>query len=246
MSRRSGIGLALLAAVAMAAAAAEVPFLSGRVVDEAGLLSAQARSRISGELEGIERSTGDQVAVLIVRSLGGEPLADYSHTVAQTWGLGGKGKDNGVLFLIAVGERRMRLEVGYGLEGVLPDALAGRILDDVVQPFFKRGDFDGGVEAGVKAIAAVLGGNPEAVPKRPPAGGGQVAGAASSVFMLIFAFLVLLSAFRRHRRGRGMWGPVIVPWGGGFGGGRGGGGFGGGGFSGGGGSFGGGGASGGW
>src|ERR1700676_1122050 len=114
--------LAALAAAAVAPPAAaaapaeEVPFLSGRLVDEARLLWAAARQRIDGELGALEREPGDQVAVLIVQSLGGEPLEDYSVKVAQTWKLGQKGKDNGILLLISRDDRRLRIEVGYGLE----------------------------------------------------------------------------------------------------------------------------------
>jgi uncharacterized protein len=165
------VAVALLAALALVAPAARaekaVPFLAGRVVDEAGMLSAAARQRIETRLADVEKQTGDQVAVLVVGSLDGEPLEDYTVKVAQTWKLGQKGKDNGVLLFIARDDRKMRIEVGYGLEPKLTDLQSHQILDEVVRPRFQQGDFDGGVEQGVDAIAKLLSG--EALPPRPAA-----------------------------------------------------------------------------
>src|SRR6202049_2887907 len=177
---------------AAAAAAKEVPFLSGRVVDEAGLLSAAARQRIDGELGALEREPGDQVAVLIAQSLGGEPLEEYSVKVAQTWKLGQKGKDNGILLLISRDDRRLRIEVGYGLEGTLTDLRSNEIIDQVIRPQFRQGDFDGGVEQGVDAIVKVLHGQP--LPARPAA---PAAGAMPIGDRIIFAlvFLVVVGVF---------------------------------------------------
>jgi uncharacterized protein len=230
--------------------AKEVPYLSGRVIDEAGMLSRATEERLMRALQELEQNTGAQVVVLTVESLDGDLLEDYSHRVAETWALGQKGQDNGALFLIAKAERRMRIEVGYGLEGTLPDALAGRILNDIVTAHFRRSDFDRGVEAGVEAIVAVLGGDPEAVkavPHRTRVSGAAV-GTFTAIIVLIGILVLEISLSRQRRRwgGRGVRGPTIFPWGGGFGGGSGGFGGGFGGFSGGGGSFGGGGASGGW
>jgi uncharacterized protein len=183
---------AALAPPTAAAAAKEVPFLSGRVVDEAGLLSAAARQRIDGELGALERETGDQVAVLILQSLGGEPLEEYSVKVAQTWKLGQKGKDNGILLLISRDDRRLRIEVGYGLEGTLTDLRSNEIIDQVIRPRFRQGDFDGGVEQGVDAIVKALHGQP--LPARPAA---PAAGAMPIGGRIIFAlvFLVVVGVF---------------------------------------------------
>lgn len=190
-------GLAGLAG-AGAVAAKEVPFLSGRVVDEAGLLSAAARQRIEGELAALERQTGgDQVAVLIVPSLGGEPLEEYSVKVAHTWKLGRKGKDDGILLFISRDDRKMRIEVGYGLEGKLTDLQSHAILDEVIRPRFKEGDFDGGVERGVEAIAKVLSGQP--LPPAPAAGSAPAGRPAhqSPLFYLVFGavFFVVVGTF---------------------------------------------------
>ncbi len=144
----------------------EVPYLSGRVNDLAALLNDAAKQRLEQKLAEIERTTGAQVVVLTVPSLEGENLEEYSHRVASTWKLGQKEKDNGVLFLIARDDRKMRLEVGYGLEAVLPDLASRRILDNLVRPRFRDGDFEGGIEAGADAIAKNLRGEslpPEAL-----------------------------------------------------------------------------------
>src|ERR1700724_64065 len=177
---------------ATAAAAKEVPFLSGRVVDEAGLLSAAARQRSDGERGALGGETGDQVAVLIVQSLGGEPLEEYSVKVAQTWKLGQKGKDNGILRLISRDDRKLRIEVGYGLEGTLTDLRSNEIIDQVIRPQFRQGDFDGGVEQGVDAIVKILHGQP--LPARPAA---PAAGAMPIGGRIIFAlvFLVVVGVF---------------------------------------------------
>ncbi len=132
------------------------------------------------------------MAVLILPSLGGEPLEEYSVKVAQTWKLGQKGKDNGILLLISRDDHKVRIEVGYGLEGTLTDLRSNEIIDQVIRPRFRQGDFDGGVEQGVDAIVKVLHGQP--LPARPaaPAGGGlPIAGRI--IFALVF--LVVVGAF---------------------------------------------------
>jgi uncharacterized protein len=237
---------ALVVFLALPALAADkpVPFLSGRVVDEAGMIPEDARQRIEQKLAAFEQKTGDQVAVLTVNSLDGEPVEDYSMRVVETWKLGKKGKDNGVLFLVAKEDRKMRIEVGYGLEGDLTDLENGRILDNVVRPDFQKGDFGGGIEHGVDAILNALGGGavPVAAPQTEEDEGGS-----DWFFYVVFAVILLILLSQGGRR-RGPWGGGGY-WGGGGGfggGGFSGGGGGGGGFSGGGGSFGGGGASGSW
>jgi uncharacterized protein len=149
--------LLLLWWIAGAAAwAREVPYLQGRVTDDAEILSADARARISGMLEALEGQTTDQVAVLTVPSLEGESVESFALRVFEDWKLGQRGQDNGVLVVVAPGERRMRIEVGYGLEGRLTDLEAGRIIRNVMAPRFKEGDFDGGIAEGVAAIIAQL------------------------------------------------------------------------------------------
>jgi uncharacterized protein len=241
----------VLVSLPVTAADKPVPFLSGHVVDEAGMIPEDVRQRIDQKLIAYEQSTGAQVAVLTVPSLDGDPVEDYSMRVVETWKLGKKGKDNGVLLLIAEQDRKMRIEVGYGLEGELTDLESGRIVDNVIRPDFQKGDFAGGIEHGVDAILSALGGGE--VPAEPPARPVASKGGPDGMFFIILIVIILFIVLRSRGGGgrRGPWGGGGF-WGGGFGGGSfgggrgGGGGFGGGGFSGGGGSFGGGGASGSW
>lgn len=139
--------------------AAEVPFLSGRVNDLAELLSPETVRYLEGVLKAHEDSTSNQLAVLTITSLEGEEIEPYALRVAETWGLGQKGKDNGVLLLIVRDERKVRIEVGRGLEGDLPDITCGQIIRHQIIPHFKDGDYDGGTRAGVEAILAAIAGS---------------------------------------------------------------------------------------
>jgi len=136
--------------------AADVPYLTGRVVDEAGILSPAAKEKISQISAAREAATGDQIAVLTMKSLDGESIEGFATKVFEAWKLGKKGQDNGVLVIVAPSERKMRIEVGYGLEGSLTDAASARIIREAMTPKFKGGDFDGGVIAGVEAIVQTL------------------------------------------------------------------------------------------
>ena len=126
--------------------ALDVPFLSGRVIDDVGILSDEIKISIENKLKEHEKQTSNQVVVLIIPSLEGEILEEYSLKVASTWKLGQKGKDNGVLLLIAKNDRKIRIEVGYGLEGTLTDVLCNRIIRNEITPSFKQGNFSLGVE----------------------------------------------------------------------------------------------------
>jgi uncharacterized protein len=148
--------LLMLLAFAPINAIIEVPRLQGRVTDDANILSPEARDRISGMLKAHETRTTDQVAVLTVPGLDGEDIESFAVRVFKAWKLGQRGKDNGVLVVIASQDRRMRIEVGYGLEGDLTDLKAGRIIRNIITPRFKANDFDGGVTRGVKAVIAQL------------------------------------------------------------------------------------------
>ena len=141
------VALLLLALVAAApAVAADVPFMSGRVVDNAELLPRATRERIGATLAAHESATGNEIAVLTVPTLDGESIEGYATRVFDAWKLGKKGKDNGVLLIVVPQDRRLRIEVGYGLEGTLPDVVASRIIRDVMTPAFKGGDYDRGIE----------------------------------------------------------------------------------------------------
>jgi uncharacterized protein len=232
--------------VAAAAAALEVPPPPDHYfTDYAGVVPAARAAEAEARLAAIEKSTGHQVIAAIFPSLGDESLEDFTIRVAERWKVGRRKLDDGVIFFAFLAERRMRIEVGYGLEEKITDALSTRLLADTVKPAFRKGDYAGGVIALADALAGVFRGEPppERTEKR---GKGSPFGALAIVLLIV----VLQLAARRSRYSAwrsGGWTNRRGPWGGGFGGGGfGGGGFGGGGFGGGGGSFGGGGASGSW
>ena len=201
------VSLTLLVALAASPARAlEVPYLSGRVNDLADVLSAQAEERLEEELRRLEEEKGAQVAILAIPSLEGESLEEFSLRVAETWKLGRGQFDDGALVLIARDDRQMRIEVGYGLEGVLTDAASRRILDDVMRPQFREGDFDGGVEGAVKAIGGLLRGEENALP--PPSGGrlGAPELVGRAFMFLMFALVVgLFSLIALATEGGGAW-----------------------------------------
>ena len=136
--------------------ATEIPFLTGRVTDNAQILSPDTQRIITETLKAHEDKTGNQVAVLTVPSLEGEGIEEYALNVFNGWKLGQKGKDNGILLVVAPNERRMRIEVGYGLEGTMTAGAAGSIIRNVITPHFKQGDYSSGISEGVKSIISVL------------------------------------------------------------------------------------------
>lgn len=259
---RLAIALALFVAVLPAGAAALSipPAPTRRVSDFAGALSAADREGLETKLAEREQGSRNQVVVALFRSLEGESLEDFSIRLAERWKIGQKGLDNGVIFLVFLQERKMRLEVGYGLEGTLTDAISSSILSQVVAPRFRDGHIAQGIAAGLDAIdAAIRGEYTAAAPRRSRDDGMPLA--VPIAFTLLVIMGIVVAAYRNaaYARRRG-WMSDAAGWGagpflGGSGwGGRSGGGFGGfgggssggGGFSGGGGSFGGGGASGDW
>lgn len=139
-----------------------VPDPTGYVVDQAEILSPETEQALAGMIEALDKKDSTQLAVLTIPTLKGDNLEMYALAVAETWGVGQKGKDNGALLLIAQKERKVRIEVGYGLEGRLTDLLAGRIIRNEITPRFKEGDFDGGVRAGVEAMIEAVKGEHQA------------------------------------------------------------------------------------
>jgi uncharacterized protein len=159
LARRSAGPLVVIAAlvwVGLAICAITFPPLTGRVMDEAGVLSAGARDALSSKLGELEAKSGIQLVVATVNSLQGEEIEPYANALFRTWKLGEKDKNNGVLLLVAPNQHRVRIEVGYGLEGTLTDALSKIIIANAIAPRFKAGDFDGGVSRGVDDIITVL------------------------------------------------------------------------------------------
>lgn len=238
--RARGWLLLVLLAAGTLLAAPRFPALTGRVVDDAHMLDPARERQLDELLAAHQRATDNQVVVVTLPDLQGYPIETFGYQLGRHWGIGQKGKDNGVLLIVAKAERKVRIEVGYGLEGTLTDAISSNIVHGVILPAFRKGRFGEGIEAGAKAIIAALGGQYQMRKASARRHGSPV---AIFIFMGLIGltFIGQMFAPRSLRYGRG--GFIGVPPGG-FGGGFGGGG--GGGFSGGGGGFGGGGASGGW
>jgi uncharacterized protein len=161
-----GAGVALLLGALLVRADVAVPPLTARVTDLTGTLSGEAVSRIETKLANFEASKGSQIAVLIVPTTAPEEIEQFGIRVAEAWKLGRKAVSDGAILIIAKDDRRARIEVGQGLEGAIPDAIASRIIAETVTPHFKLGDFDGGVEAGVDQMISVINGEPLPAPDR--------------------------------------------------------------------------------
>ena len=249
---RSAFAIALLWIIsAPAIAAPSFPALTGRVVDDANVLSPDVREQLTQKLENLEDRTTRQLVVVTLPSLNGYDIADYGYQLGRNWGIGQKKQNNGVLFIIVPSERKVRIEVGYGLEPILTDALSEVILSERVLPKFRAGDIQGGIVDGTDAIIEQLTLDAPAAKARVDAAEREAsapkANPLAAFFVWFVIVMILLRVFRGTRGGM-MWAlPFLLMrgGGGGFGGGSFGGG-GGGGFGGGGGSFGGGGASGSW
>jgi uncharacterized protein len=220
-----------------------IPHNDGWVTDTARLLSPAEEQSLETLMESYRQGSGHDVALLTVASLHGEPIEEFALRVFREWKLGALGKNDGALLVVAAQDREMRIEVGRGLEGELPDAICGRIIDDVLTPRFQKGDFPGGLRAGVEALQRAAGGDYAALPKpgraHPHGGAGFL-----PIFVIVFIIVGIVARRRRYGGGGGFGGGggSIWPWifvansmmgssrrrGGGFGG-FGGGGFGGGG-----------------
>jgi uncharacterized protein len=255
--RLSFLLLAFAALVAAAGAVAQdipprPPLSEGLVIDRAGLLAPAEQDALNRKLLAFDDTTSNQIVVVIVPSLGGADPQRYATAIGQEWGVGQGGRDNGVVFLVSTEDREVFIATGYGLEGAIPDAVAGRIVRRIVVPSFRQGQFYGGISEAVSALMAAAEGEYEALPR--DTGGGDGVPIALIVIVLVIVVALISSGRndrggggRRVRRGHGL--PPVIVFPGGWGGGHrgGGGGFGGGGFGGfGGGGFGGGGAGGGW
>lgn len=253
----TGLGLAAMLWLALASLAIAqnlvFPPLTDRVVDQAHILSAETVAALDAKLAGFEQKSSIQLVVATVPSLQGADIESFANALFRHWGLGEKTKNNGALLLVAPKEKKIRIEVGYGLEGVLTDALSKLVIVNAMAPRFKAGDFSGGVARGVDDIIAILSSDKNDWTAKPQIREDRPDDPLLALLPFLIVALILFLAWRnrggggRGGRGGGMGPFVILPgpgWGAGSG--RESGGFSGGGFSGGGGSSGGGGASGDW
>jgi uncharacterized protein len=244
----------------------DLPAITNRLVnDYTGTLQASQVQQLESKLVAFDDTTSTQIAVVILPTTGDYDIADFGVRLAQKWGIGNKGKDNGILLLVALNDRAVTIQTGYGVEGAVPDAIAYRIIQNEIKPAFRQGDYYSGIDQAVNALISYTKGEYKADPRGASSGGSGFSG----ILIFVIIIVVILAIFGRGRKGGGGGGNVLsgrgaseLFWwtllsqmgkggggGGGFGGGfgSGGGGFGGGGFGGfGGGGFGGGGASGRW
>lgn len=210
----------LIAGAAHAAMPARPP---GPVLDQAGIIPDADEAALAQRLSAYNAQTGRAVIVATVASLDGQDIETYANTLFRTWGVGGKETDQGLLFLIAPNDRKVRIEVGYGLEEFLPDVLAGRIISGAVTPLFKAGDYPGGINAGIDQILTQLNRSPsdaKAVAEAAKAGAREGVSGGSTIGSAIFwvvLIVVMIAVFGRRRKGyvqrRSGIDPGIVLWG---------------------------------
>jgi uncharacterized protein len=210
-------GLLAPALLSPLSAQPKFPELTGRVVDEAGILPPEVETRLTAQLEELETTTQRQLVVATVSDLDGYDISDYGYQLGRAWGIGDKERNDGALLLVAPNDRRVRIEVGYGLEGYLTDALSTLIIQNTIIPRFKDGDFPGGVEAGTAAIIQQLQLPPEeaakiaanAGKKRAAKGGVPV----GLIFFLFFIFLFVILPLIRAGKSRKYAASGVGPWG---------------------------------
>ena len=190
--------LAFLAAATFVLAEVPVPALEARVTDLTGTLTAEQRGALEESLRAFEALKGAQLAVLLVPTTAPETIEQYAIRVAEAWKLGRKGVDDGLLLLVATDDRRMRIEVGYGLEGAVPDAIAKRVIAETITPYFRQGDVPGGIEAGMQQLMRIVDGEP--LPPPATAAGGQ--GLSPDLLVFGFFFLVVAGTVLRGIFGR--------------------------------------------
>jgi uncharacterized protein len=225
------------------------PALTGRVVDDAGILDASVKSDLDTKLAALEDKTTNQLVVVTLKSLQGTSIEDYGYQLGRKWQIGQKDKNNGALLIVAPNERKVRIEVGYGLEGSLTDAVSKLIIENAILPRFRANDYPGGIARGADDIIAVLSGDAEEyqkqAAKRPDSAFSGID--FGNIVLLIIIFIIIINLMSRGGRGGGRsgTGPIFFPTGSSSGSSWSSGSSGGG-FSGGGGSFGGGGSSGSW
>ena len=204
------LAMGLLPAGVMPVSAQDFPALTGYVNDGAGLLSPQGKDELESQLAQLEKDTTAQVFVATVKSLEGDSIEDYASRLFEKWKIGQKDKDNGVLFLVALDDHKMRIEVGYGLEPVITDGRAGRIRDDDVIPLFKKNDYEGGIKAGIASIEKYIrDGTPPAPLEENPVK--SVFGDFTFAFFILSIITIYLSGFMARSKSvwvGGIWGAI--------------------------------------
>ncbi|MDO6459942.1 TPM domain-containing protein [Granulosicoccaceae sp. 1_MG-2023] len=184
-----GLVLALTALPGLLSAAPELPALSGRVVDAAGIIPADTEAALTARLAAEEAESSNQIVVVTLPDLQGYDIADFALQLGRSWGIGQEGKDNGALLVVAVNERKVRIEVGYGLEGFLTDALSSQIIRREILPAFRNNDYPGGIENGVDAMLGAIDGSYTAEPEQD---GGIDDGLIPLIFIGLFGLTQLL------------------------------------------------------
>ena len=199
VARVAVVLVALLLAVTVHAQQGEIPANDGWVTDLGGFLTPQQETTLENLMESYRRGSGHEIALLTVPDLGGRSLEGYALEVARQWGLGQEEKNNGALLLVARAERKVRIEVGRGLEGTITDAISGRIIRGAIAPEFKKGRYYEGLLAGVQAMHAAAGGDYARIPEERKRKSGGIMG----MIPMLFMFFILSRLFRRGRGGRG-------------------------------------------
>jgi len=198
---RAATAAALLLAFCAAAEDAPIPALSGRVVDLNGALGADQKRELEASLEAFEKRKGSQIAVLITGTTFPEPIESFALRVAEAWKIGRKGVDDGIVVVIAKSDQAMRIEVGYGLEGAVPDAVAKRLIEEEFIPGFRAGDFYGGVRAGLDRLMRVIDGEP--LPEVKQEGGiGSELRSIEAYFVVFMAIVFAVGGLLRALLGR--------------------------------------------
>jgi uncharacterized protein len=197
---RAAAAVALLIAFLAAAEEAPIPPLAGRVVDINATLTAEQKHELEASLEAFEKRKGSQIAVLITGTTFPEPIESFSLRVAEAWKIGRKGVDDGIVVVVARSDQAMRIEVGYGLEGAVPDAVAKRLIEEEFIPRFREGDFYGGLRAGLDRLMRVIDGEPLPPPKQE--GGGSEPRSIETYFVLFMAIVIAVGGMLRALFGR--------------------------------------------
>jgi uncharacterized protein len=217
------LGLALwLAALPAFAADIQFPALTGRVVDDAQLLTPEQEQALTGKLATLEQQTGDQLVVVTVPSLQDQPIEDYGYQLGRTWGIGQKENNGGALLIVAPNERKVRIEVGYGMEGVLTDAYSSLIIRNDILPAFRQGDYAAGIIAGTDAVIAQLTADPAEAQARAVAAKSAASEREKPILPALIIFLIFLFLFisligaaaggKRRRGGKGDGLTPILIW----------------------------------